>query len=152
RRREAAGGANREVDLANQENHHDADRDQADGGDLQKQVGEVGGREETFVLQVEDDPDQGDREDHPQRGGVPLQEAPQQVARRGGLGSGGLRGGDVRGADPPGCLCCSAVSVIAPVIAPTTCSSLVCEASKTPALRPSRRTKMRSATANTSTR
>ncbi len=49
RGREAADGADREVDLAEQEDEDDADRDRRDRGDLQRQVGEVDGREEAVV-------------------------------------------------------------------------------------------------------
>ena len=56
RRGEAADRADREVDLAEQQHVDDADRDQADRGDLQHQVGQVLGREEAVVLELEDRP------------------------------------------------------------------------------------------------
>ena len=55
--RQAADRPDREVDLAEQQHEDDSDRDQADGCDLEHQVGEVLGREEAIVLGLEDDPD-----------------------------------------------------------------------------------------------
>ena len=58
RRGEAADRADREVDLAEQQDEHDADRDRPHGRDLQHQVGEVDRGEEAVVLELEDRPDQ----------------------------------------------------------------------------------------------
>ncbi len=77
RRREPADGADREVDLPEQQDVDDADRDQPDRGDLQHQVGQVLGREEAVFLDLEDDRDHDQAEDHPDRGEVSLDEPAQ---------------------------------------------------------------------------
>ncbi len=77
---EAADGADREVDLAEQQHVDDADRDQPDGGDLQHQVGQVLGREEAVVLELEDRPDHRQADDDAQRGEVALDETAQGLA------------------------------------------------------------------------
>ena len=68
RRGEAADGADREVDLAEQQDEHDADRDRRHGGDLKRQVGEVDRAQEAVVGELEDRPDDRDPEQHPDQG------------------------------------------------------------------------------------
>ena len=93
RGRETADGADREVDLPQQQHVHDADRDQADRRDLEHQVGEVDRGEEAVVLGLEDDPDHDHAEDHAQRREIPLHEPPQRSRARVGrsrpVGAGG---------------------------------------------------------------
>ena len=134
RGREAADGADREVDLAEQQHVDDADRDQADGGDLEHQVGQVLGGEEAVVLELEDRPDQGQADDDPQRGEVALDQAAQVAA--------GLAGAPrirsrlsslIRRPRPRSPFSFSSSSSPRPVIAETTCSSVVCSALKSPA-------------------
>jgi len=102
RRRHAAHGTDREVDLAEQQHQHDADRDQADAGDLKHQVGEVGRRQEAGFLQLEDRPDHDQAEDHPDLAEVALHEATQEFHARGrDLGRRRLaRGRAIHGSSP----------------------------------------------------
>ena len=58
RRPEAADRTDREVDPAEQQHEHQPDRDQPHRRDLEHQVGEVGGGEEAYLLDLEDRPDQ----------------------------------------------------------------------------------------------
>src|SRR3984885_11961664 len=159
-----ADGTHREVDLPQQQHVDDAHRDQPDGGDLQHQVGQVLGREEAVVLELEDRPDQSQADDHAQRGEIALDQAPDRLLRPGqallGLGGAGSRFAH-RSSSPLSALSarssCStpfffSPSEPTPVIAETTCSSVVDSAANSPAARPSRRTKIRSATSKTSTR
>ena len=65
--REPADRADREVDLAEQQDEDHADRDRRHGGDLQGQVGEVDRGEEAIVGELEDRPDDRDPEQDPDR-------------------------------------------------------------------------------------
>ena len=76
----AAGKADREVDLSDQEHEDHADRDHDHGGRLLDQVLEVGRREEEAVLEVqesrsglvrEEDRDRDDPDDHRQAADIP---------------------------------------------------------------------------------
>ncbi len=70
RRREARHGADRQVDLADHQDAHDAERDDADGGAVEQQVDEVVGRQEHGVQRLEHGPDHGEADDHRQRAEV----------------------------------------------------------------------------------
>ena len=92
---EAADRADREVDLAEQQDEHDADRDRRHGGDLQGEVGEVYGGEEAVVGDLEDRPDDRDPDQHPDRGEVAAGECPQRPPEREALGRACLGAGAV---------------------------------------------------------
>ena len=100
------------------------------GRDLQHQVGEVLGGEEAVVLELEDDPDQGQAEHDPQRGEVALDEAPQDLALE--LAARASRPAPAVAVPSllivSSFLVCLAVLAVdpTPVIAETTCSSVVC--------------------------
>ncbi|HMJ32846.1 MAG TPA: hypothetical protein VK501_02925, partial [Baekduia sp.] len=64
---ESADGTDRQVDLAEQQHEHHADRDQADGRDLQRQVDDVGGAEEPALLRLEDRPHDRQQDEDAQR-------------------------------------------------------------------------------------
>jgi hypothetical protein len=68
RRGEPAHGADRQVDLAEQENVHDPDRDQAHRCHLEDQVRQVDRAHEARFLDVEDEPDHREGEHHSQLG------------------------------------------------------------------------------------
>src|SRR5207302_7126 len=65
-------GADRQVDLAQQQDQHHADGDRAHGGDLEDQVREVAGGEKVRVQRLEDDGDQEQRGDDRQRADLAL--------------------------------------------------------------------------------
>src|ERR1035437_2849290 len=75
RRAEAADAADREVDLAEQENQHHPDRNDTHRRDLGHEVGEIEGGEEVGVLHLEDDRDQDQPEQHRQGAELPLTDA-----------------------------------------------------------------------------
>ena len=65
----------RTIIMQEQEHQHDTNRDGADSCDLQREVGEVAGREEPVVLQIEDDPDRHQPDDDRDRSQVALGDA-----------------------------------------------------------------------------
>src|SRR6266508_3843216 len=145
----------RAVDVADPQDQHHPDRDGPGPGELREQVGEVAGGEEAVVGDPEDRPDDRDADDHRQGAELALGQAAPEAGP--GAGQAGLLGDQpgVEVGDGHGSLTsvgsCSSPA-LAPVIAATTSSELVCLASRTPTCRPSRSTTMVSATANTSAR
>ena len=71
---EPAHRADRQVDLAQQQEEHDADRDGRHGRLLQHQVGEVAGAQEPVVLELEEGPDRPDHQQHEKRAGLAVRE------------------------------------------------------------------------------
>ena len=89
RRGEPGDRADRQVDLAEQQHEHDADRDGADRRALQREVDEVVGRQEARVEGLEDAPDQHEADDDGQRSEAAAGETRAQVVdhrRRGASG------------------------------------------------------------------
>src|SRR5690606_35336328 len=167
---EAADRADRVVDLAEQETQRQADRDGADGGDLDHEVGQLEVRQEVAVGNLEDDSDDGEPEKDRQGADVasgcalPGHTQPAADPGRGRRGMGLLRRGPGAGthgvASPSGPAttpsggsgplpCCP---IPAPVIAATTCSGVTSRRAKVATRRPRRSTMMRSATSKTSAR
>ncbi len=70
RGREARHGAHRQVDLADHQDAHDAERDDADRRTVEQQVDEVVGRQEHGVQGLEHGPDHGEADHHGQRAEV----------------------------------------------------------------------------------
>ncbi len=62
--RHAGNRAEREVDLAEQEDDHDADGQRADDTDLQDEIREVARRQEAVVLALKEQPDQAQANEH----------------------------------------------------------------------------------------
>src|SRR6185312_6574479 len=129
------------------------------------------GREEAAFLDLEDDRDQDQAEDHPDRGKVTLHHASQLLARvdffgfllrvarlRRGRGRRGAHAFPPSKSSSTASALSSAISARAPallpspVIAATTCSSVTSVELKSPAERPRRRTTIRSQTSKTSAR
>ena len=71
---QAADRSHRQIDLAEQQDEHDADRDGGHGRLLQHQVGEVAGTEEPLVLGLEEGPDRADHQQHEKRSRLALRE------------------------------------------------------------------------------
>ena len=88
---EAADGADGEIDLAQQQHEHDPDRDRADGGDLEREVGEVDRGEEAVVGDREDRPDDDEHEHDAQRAEIAFDEPAPGAAQADALGGGSGR-------------------------------------------------------------
>jgi hypothetical protein len=122
---EARDDPDRQVDLAEQQHHHDADGDRARRGDLERQVHEVRRGQEAIVRDREDRPDDDQRDDDAERAELALRDPLAQACTsgrflfpRGHVGTGSCRGGAH--------VCpSSSVPNSAPVITPTISSRVV---------------------------
>ena len=169
RRRQTAHRADRKIDFAHHQYADDAERNDADGRGFKQEVDEVDAGDEQGVEAGEHRPDDGEADHDGDRPQVPRSHAIEKRLRRSanpdgvvdarvgavhrGRGAGGGSFGVTHGVAPSAALRRwtrrDTELLAAPVIAPTS-SALVASGAKTPLLRPSRSTTMRSATARTS--